>query len=309
MESDVSTSSVGGNQREASGNATHGSTRAPLAVVLVTFNSAKILKEALDSLPAGLQGVVSCEVIVVDNASRDRSIEIALGHSIRPRVISMGRNAGYAAAINAATATIAREAAVLVLNPDVRLLPGMALLLMDEIAKPLVAIAAPMTFSEDGRLSWSLRREPSLMTAWAEALLGGSTAAKLGVGEIITYSDAYRESRKIDWASGAVLAISPGARQAVGDWDERYFLYSEEVDYCRRARELGFNVKYVAEAKAIHIGGECHQDSQLFALLTANRVRYYRRYHGMIPSMMFWTGVAVGEKLRAALGRKHGGRG
>ena len=80
-----------------------------LSIVIVSYNSALVLPGLLDSLSAGLEGIKKYEIIVADNDSADNSVDIALAHAIRPKVIRMGRNAGYAAGINAAAAT-AREA-------------------------------------------------------------------------------------------------------------------------------------------------------------------------------------------------------
>ena len=97
---------------------------APLAVVIVTYNSAAVLPGLLNSLAAGLEGVGRFEIVVSDNNSRDGSAELALAHSVGARVIRMGRNGGYAAGINAAIATVSSASDVLILNPDVRLRPG-----------------------------------------------------------------------------------------------------------------------------------------------------------------------------------------
>src|SRR3954465_14105739 len=97
---------------------------APLAVVIVTYNSAAVLPGLLDSLAAGLEGVGRFEIVVSDNDSRDGSAELALAAPVGARVIRMERNAGYAAGINAAIATVSAASDVLILNPDVRLRPG-----------------------------------------------------------------------------------------------------------------------------------------------------------------------------------------
>src|SRR4051794_12052178 len=91
---------------------------AGLSIVIVTYNSAQVLPGLLNSLPAGLEGVKQFQTIVVDNDSGDSSIDIALAHPTRPKVIRMGRNAGYAAAINAVAATVSLDADLLILNPD-----------------------------------------------------------------------------------------------------------------------------------------------------------------------------------------------
>src|SRR5712671_3609137 len=119
-----------------------------LSIIIVTYNSASVLPGLLDSLPAGLEGVKQFETIVVDNDSADNSVSTALGHAIRPRVVRMGRNAGYAAAINAAAATVRSDADLLILNPDVRLLPGTARLLDDRLTDSSVGVAVPRILAE-----------------------------------------------------------------------------------------------------------------------------------------------------------------
>ena len=276
-----------------------------LSIVIVTYNSASVLPGLLDSVPAGLEGVKQFETIVVDNDSTDNSVDIALAHAIRPRVIRMGRNAGYAAAINAGAATVRPEADLLILNPDVRLLPGAVSLLVGRLTDSSVGVAVPRILDEDGSTRWSLRREPSIMTAWTDAVLGGTFASRIGTGEAIGDPAMYDRGGLIEWATGAVLAVAARARGVVGDWDESFFLYSEEVDYLRRVRESGLFVAYVPQARVVHIGREYLGNMRLSALMTANRIRYYRRYHGPLSAAVFRLSIIVGETLRAVLGPGH----
>lgn len=276
----------------------------PLAAVIVTFNSASVLPPLLDSLPAGLQGV-HCAVVVVDNASGDGSAELAEAHAIRPTVIRMGRNAGYAAAINAAAALVGPDCDLLILNPDLRLYPGAVRPLVEHAAVPSVGIAVPRNFREDGTTDPTLRREPSVVTAWAEAIFGGALAARLGCSETISQAHRYERSGSTEWASGSALLVSGRARRAVGDWDESFFLYSEEVDYQRRVRAAGFDIVYEPRSQVMHAGGESGTDPRLFALLTANRIRYYGRHHGVVPTSLFRLGIAVGQAARSWRGSTH----
>ena len=124
----------------------------------------------------------------------------------------MGRNAGYAAAINAAAATVRPDADLLILNPDIRLLPGAASLLVDRLTDPSVGVAVPRILAEDGTTRLSLRREPSLMTAWTDAILGGALAARIGTGEMIGDPLIYDRDGLIEWATGAILAVAARAR-------------------------------------------------------------------------------------------------
>lgn len=269
-----------------------------LSIIIVTYNSAPVLPELLDSLPAGLEGIKPFETIVVDNDSADNSVDTALNHPVHPKVIRMGRNAGYAAAINAAAATVSPEADLLILNPDVRLLPGVAKVLVDCLTDPSVGVAVPRLLDEEGVTQWSVRRGPSLMTAWTDTILGGTVAGRLGTGETVRDPSIYESGGLVEWATGAVLAVAARARSAAGDWDESFFLYMEEVEYLRRVRECGFSVVYVPEAKAVHRGGEYRQDPYLAALLSTNRIRYHRRYHGLLSTILFRLSIIVGAGIR-----------
>jgi N-acetylglucosaminyl-diphospho-decaprenol L-rhamnosyltransferase len=272
---------------------------AGLSIIIVTYNSAKVLQGLLDSLPTGLEGVANFETIVVDNDSRDSSVDIALGHPIGARVVRMGRNAGYAAAINAGAATVSKDANLLVLNPDVRLRPGVAAVLLDRLADPSVGISVPKILDESGMINWSIRREPSILTTWTDAVLGGRLAARLGTGEMVGHPSTYERECAIEWATGAVVAISARAWNIVGDWDESFFLYMEEVDYMRRARECGFSVLFVPQAQVVHIGGEYSENPRLSALLSANRIRYHRRHHGYLSTLAFRLSIIIGQGVRA----------
>lgn len=275
-----------------------------LAVVTVAYNSADVLPGLLDSLEEGLSGAEPYRIVVADNQSSDGSAELAAAHRTRPRVVRTGRNGGYSAGINAALATFGEDVDVLVLNPDIRLHKAAGRRIRVALSAPGVGIAAPRIVHEDGSIVRSIRREPSVLTAWSDAILGGGLGARLGTGEIVGPNPVYRRGGSIEWASGAILGISAQARAAIGKWDESFFLYSEEVDYCRRARAKGFSVFYVPEATAHHIGGDYMQSPPLYALLTANRVRYFRRYNGPLASLGFQAGVAVGEAMRSLTGKR-----
>ncbi|MEQ1955499.1 glycosyltransferase [Mesorhizobium yinganensis] len=280
-------------------------TQRPVSIIVVTYNSASVLPPLLDSVQDGLAGVDKYAVVIVDNDSRDGSAELAEAHRVGPTVIRMGRNAGYAAAINAGTAVIDPRSDILILNPDLRLYPHAVKPLMELTDDPSVGVAVPRNFKEDQTTDPTLRQEPSIITAWAEAILGGKLAARIGLGEIVGDLARYDVRRRIEWATGSALLVSSRARAAVGAWDESYFLYSEEVDYQRRVREAGFDIVYEPRAEVMHAGGESGVNPRLFALLTANRIRYYGRNHGRVATWLFRLGIVVGEALRYHRGSVH----
>jgi GT2 family glycosyltransferase len=112
--------------------------------------------------------------------------------------------------------------------------------------------------------------------------------------------EPYERQGPVDWATGAAILISAEADAAVGDWDSgRFFLYSEETDYCRRLREAGHQIRYVPDAVVSHKGGGSGTGADLVALNEVNRVRYYRKYHGRLATAAFRAVVALSEVLRA----------
>ncbi|GAB3911489.1 glycosyltransferase family 2 protein [Kibdelosporangium lantanae] len=268
-----------------------------VAVVIVTYNSADVLGRCLATLPDDVS-----EVVVADNNSRDNTVEIAKSASVR--VVQLGRNAGYAAGINAGIDALGDYDQVLVINPDVRLRPDAVRLMAKAFDNPRVAIAAPRMENPDGTLQPSLRRPPTALRAWAEALVGGNRAGQWGtLGELITDPARYAVAGPAAWATGGVLMISAAAVRALGAWDESFLLYGEETDFALRARRRGFVTWYVPEAVVEHDGGESGTNPMLWALLTYNRIRIVRRYNGFLSYLGYYAAVVVGEGLRAASGR------
>lgn len=277
---------------------------APIVVVVVTYDSSDLLPDFVASLPKAAEGV-DAVLVAVDNASSDGSAAAVARLDASARVVRLPENRGYAAGINAGVAVAPAAGAVLVLNPDVRLRPGAVARLLGALREPGVGIAVPRLVDTDGEVLFSLRREPSVRRALGEAVLGGRRSGRYPAwGELVTDPAEYLRPATADWASGAALVISRACLDAVGPWDESFFLYSEETDFMLRARDRGFALRYEPRAEAVHVGGEAHVSPRLWSILTLNRVRLYRRRHGRWATVCFRTALALGEALRAARGRR-----
>lgn len=276
-----------------------------VAVVVVTYNSAAVLKDCLLSLVDGFRGVQLAQVLVADNASADESVAIAEGVPGLPvRVVQLDRNAGYAAAINAAVRTLDTTAidAVLVLNPDTRLAPGAVAALADALRVPRRGVVVPRLVNPDGSLQPSLRRAPTVSRALAEAIVGGGRAGRLG--EFITHTDRYRRPGPVAWATGAAMLISTATIRDIGPWEESFLLYGEEVEFALRAGDRGWEIWYEPAAVVEHIGGESGTKPMLAALIAVNRVRLFRARHGPVAGAAYFAAVTLGELFRAAAGRR-----
>jgi N-acetylglucosaminyl-diphospho-decaprenol L-rhamnosyltransferase len=278
--------------------------RGCVSAVIATRDSGATLPGLLDSLWHGFEGLQSSEVVVVDMQSSDGSRAIATAHPIGARVMGVARSASYAHAVNVAAAVVSPDRHILLLDPSVRPLSGSVRALSDRLeTEPCAGVVVPRLLNEDGTLAWSIRREPSILTAWSEAVLGSRLSALIGAGERLGPCSLYSDGGTVDWAVGGALMIAARARQRVPSWDESYFFFSEELDYMRRVRQAGMYVKYVPDAWFSHIHPQTAQSHPLLhpllrALFTRNRLRYFRRHHGVVASTLFWLAVTTGEALR-----------
>jgi GT2 family glycosyltransferase len=249
-------------------------------------------------------GDLTWQLVLADNGSQDSTVEIA--HLLNPdaRLVQLALNAGYAAGINAAVDAAEPGGDLLVSNPDIRLDAGSGTLLLEALREPRVGIAVPQLRDAAGRLVFSIRRDATVMRALGEALLGGNRAGRWApFGETVTRAEPYSRPADVDWASGAIMAISGECAERVGRWDETMWLYSEETDYCLRAREAGFRIRYVPNARALHLGGESGDSPMLWTALTVNRIRLFERRHSRLHTAAFRSAVTLNEALRTLAGR------
>jgi N-acetylglucosaminyl-diphospho-decaprenol L-rhamnosyltransferase len=172
---------------------------------------------------------------------------------------------------------------------------------------PRVGIVAPKMYLPDecSTLERSQRRDPSLLRTWGTALLGGPISRRFAsLSEAVADPARYERSCDVDWAVGAALLISRACLDAVGQWDESFFLYSEETDFCRRARRAGFRVRFTPDAVVRHEGGDGWINPRLRAMMTVNKVREYRRRHRPPASWCFFAGNLFHELTRGFAGRR-----
>jgi GT2 family glycosyltransferase len=274
-----------------------------VAVVVVTYNSEALLKDLLASLGPGLDPV-PWHLTVADNASADGTVATLRRLAPEATVVEMGRNAGYAAGINAAVAAAGPHTAVLVLNPDVRLEPGCVTELLRALRSQRTGIAVPRLADAKGVLIPSMRREPSILRTLGDTVLGANRAGRIAkLGEVVTDERHYAAEAVTDWAEGSTLLVSAECWRRCAPWDESFFLYSEETDFALRARDAGFVTRYTPAARAVHLEGGSAHSPRLWMLLTLNRVRLYRRRHGRLSTAAFWAVLLVRESSRAMLGR------
>lgn len=276
-----------------------------VAIIAVTYNSSAVIRAFLHALPEALGDIDSAAVIIVDNSSSDGTPQIVHESAPWAVVIPTGENLGYAAAINIGLRRCRARRGTYILNPDAVPAPGsVALLLEAADSDRQIGMAVPRMLDSTGQLKYSLRREPTLLRALGEALLGGRRSARYPpLGDLIRDPDFYVDGATADWATGAALFVPTHASDIVGSWDERFFLYSEETDYALRLRDHGLRVQLVEAASVTHPGGDMSRSPWLWSLVAVNRTRLYAKRHGRVVSALYWLVVLANECARSLLGR------
>jgi N-acetylglucosaminyl-diphospho-decaprenol L-rhamnosyltransferase len=259
--------------------------RPDITVIIVNYNSGAHLAECLTSLDAGLAGF-NWEGVVVDNASTDNSESVAEeAEGGRVRLVRLAGNTGFAAAANlgARTGTANR---LLFMNPDCLASPGFLGPLLQELDTPsLCAAVAPCVFNEDGSLQGNARGDPTMMTG----LFGRSTAlTRLFPSARLTRRNVSfavsQAAAPVDWVSGSCVLVRREAFDGIGGFDERYFLYWEDADFCRRLRNAGWSVRFRPDARVVHVGARSSRTAKALAIRAFHRSAYLYYSTHVAPS-------------------------
>jgi N-acetylglucosaminyl-diphospho-decaprenol L-rhamnosyltransferase len=229
------------------------------SAVVVSYNYGDLLERAVRSILADTSAGVP-DVVVVDNGSTDGSLERlrdVFPRSKFPmvRVLEAPGNVGYARGANLGIAAT-ETPVVAVLNGDLELAVGVAAAMMTALeADSRVGVVGPRVLNLDGSVYPSARTEPGLWVAAAHATVGL-------VWPTNPWTRRYRQldrdptlARDVDWLSGTAMWLRREALDDVGGWDERYFMYMEDVDLCLRLRRAGWRVAYEPGGEVVHVQG------------------------------------------------------
>jgi GT2 family glycosyltransferase len=243
-----------------------------VSALIVSYNTRTLLLESIASV-VDQPGV---ETIVLDNASHDGSPQAVAARFPSVQLIRSDSNIGFAAGVNRA-ATCARGRSLLILNPDARLEPDALDLLLEVLDRtPRAALVGPTLCYADGSAQPAAFRFPGL----AQLALDLFPIDRLMASRLNGRVSSSGPPVQIDHPLGACMLIDRAAWTDVGPLDEGYFMYLEEIDWCRRARLRGWQIWHHPGALAIHHGGQStrQQPDAMFAQLWRSRLRYYQRF-------------------------------
>lgn len=252
-----------------------------LSIVIVSWNVRRLLRSCLASLERG-RGGMELEVIVVDGGSGDGSAEMVAEEFGWVRLVARPDNVGFPRGNNIGLGEASGRYCLL-LNPDTEVV-GEALATMVGYmeANRTVGALGPQLLYPDGSIQSSRRRFPGLLTGlfestWLQPLAPAGLLRRYYAEDL-----ADGETAEVDWVMGACLLVRREAIEQVGLMDEGYFMYSEELDWCRRIKEAGWRVVYLPTAQVIHHEGKSSEQAVTARHINFQRakLRYFRKFHG-----------------------------
>ena len=250
-----------------------------ISIVIVSWNVRDILRENLARL-FSLTTDVSFEVLVTDNGSADGSAAMMRAEFPQVHLLQNDFNAGFAAACNRA-ARLARGCIVLFFNPDMRMGDGVLERLQEVLgAERSVGAVTVKCLREDGTLVHSVRRDPGCFNQLAiflklphffPRILSHYTAADFDYGR----------AQDIAQARGAFLAVRADVIQSVGLFDERFFVWFEDIDFCRRIRQAGFSIRYLPDVSCRDFVGRAFAQIPLWKkqwMFFSSGIKYFLKW-------------------------------
>ncbi len=269
-----------------------------LSILIVNWNTRDLLAQCLDSIIAN-PPACEYEIIVVDNASADGSVAMVRRRFPQVVLIENSNNAGFTQANNQAIDASGGQY-FLLLNSDTVALPSTfnPLLAMME-SNPNVGAVGPMLLNPDRTFQASYADFPALINELL-ALFG---LAKRFWGPHYPSFDlaSSQQSRAVDWVGGACLLVRKSCIDHVGLLDESIVMYGEEVDWCYRMKEMGWQVMYCAESNVIHFGGQSSVTipTRKYLLIQRGRVTFFRKHRSRMATEILIFMIRCSNLMKA----------
>lgn len=257
-----------------------------ISIIIVSWNVRPLLLQCLASLQDAADGA-RMEIILVDNASQDGTAAAVRAAFPDVQMIANDENRGFTVGNNQGLA-VASGQYLFLLNPDTEVRPGaLSELWRFMQAHPRVGIAGPRLRYADGGIQSSRRRFPTLVTLFTESTIVQEYWPGLPwFGRYYVADRPADETQAVDWIVGAAMFVRREVYEQIGGLDEGFFMYCEELDWCQRAVEAGWQVVYHPKAEVMHYEGRSSEQvvAARHIRFFSSRVRYTRKYHGQFAS-------------------------
>ena len=256
-----------------------------LSIIIVNFNTKDLLKKCLESIKLSF----NYEIIVVDNDSTDGSVQAINSLKFKNlKIIVNKNNLGFAKAVNQGI-KIARGEKILLLNSDIVAKPD-SINKLFEFAEnhPQIGIVGGCLLNPDGSIQGSCFHLPTLLKVMKEFWFKGPSV-------LSKYAPLGDKPVEVEAVVGAVFLIPKKIVEKIGLLDERYFMYFEDLDYCRRVGQSGFKIYYLPTAEFIHAHGSSGKDmpGKTHQWLVESSKIYYRKFQYFLITFIILTGQKI----------------
>ncbi len=244
-----------------------------ISVLIPAYNGSRWIAEALNRL-AGAAGGTAFEAIVVDNASTDDTAAIC-GKIAGVQVLANATNLGFSKAVNRA-ARAARGQTLVVINQDLYLQPDSLKIIHEFLSSNKGVVGGALSF-QDGAAQPSCGPFPTLADTLWRLLL----PRRIRKYNLLSPSAKMGEAQPVDWATGAFIGFNREVFDRIGGFDEDYFMYYEDVDFCLRARKAGFQCYFLPSVKAVHVSPLSERDDApdwLSQEVRFSQMAYFRKH-------------------------------
>jgi GT2 family glycosyltransferase len=283
-----------------------------LSIIIVSWNVRDLLADCLRSLLAQVS-LAETEILVIDSASADGTVELLRDQFPQVGLLAQADNIGFTRGNNLALQR-AQGDYLLLLNPDT-IVMGDALQQMIAFleAHPSVGIVGPHTLNSDGSYQSTRRRFPSLLTGLFESTWLQSLAPKRLLDHYYVNDAPESATVEVDWVQGSALMARRTVYEQIGGLDEGYVMYSEELDWCHRAKAAGFGVAYLGTAQIVHHGGKSSEQASARKHISfqQSKLRYFRKFHGRpaaeflrLALLLNYAAQLGEETIKSAFGHK-----
>ncbi len=279
-----------------------------VSIIIVSWNAKDYLRKCLKSL-AQPTSLASMEIIVVDNASSDGSSEMVASEFPSVRLIHSGGNLGFAKANNIGM-RLSRGRYLGLVNSDVEVLDDCLSRLIEGMDNhPRIGMSGPFVFGGDGKIQRSCRGFPGVWNMFCRCLALDHIfpSCRLFNGYQLLHWKQDSE-RAVDILSGCFWLARREAVEQVGGLDEGFFMYGEDMDWCRRFHNAGWELRFLPSARAIHYGGASSANAPLRFFVEKQRadLQYWAKHHSIPARLAYWV-ISLTHHAIRALGQTAGG--
>ncbi|MEA2012277.1 MAG: glycosyltransferase [Verrucomicrobiota bacterium] len=251
-------------------------------IVIINYNTPELVENAIRSIRDN--STIDTIITVVDNGSTDNSCEYIRNHCKDVSLIEMGYNSGFATAVNAGVNQVNSDI-VFIMNSDIELKNNVITIVIDKLLSDIDAVlACPKLLNEDGSLQAAVVPTPNLFTE----LTNRSLARKRLNTDMI-------QTSSVDSVVGPCMAVKTKEFHKLNGFDEDFFFFFEETDFCKRIKDSNKKILFVPEAKLVHFQGKSADKTPAAARIQFNlsRYHYFMKHFGIMQSLILFLGCFI----------------